>query len=491
MNYNSIGNIRLNTKVAATNYVYGDPAHPQAVTAAGSNTYQYDANGNMIAKNDFRLHYDYDNRLIRISTSSGATLAEFLYDYTGARVKKWTSASSTVYVGKLYECSAGECASNSGTKHIFAGSRRAASKQGAEITYYHPDHLGGLNVATDIDGHLIETDTYYPFGENHEGPENSGVKYKFTGQEKDFETAVGLYYYGARYYDPVIGRFISPDTIVQAPGDPQTLNRYSYCRNNPLIYTDPTGHIFGIDDFIFGMIVGILLNVTTSAIMGGDLTSAAAMGALSGGMFSFAGTISGPLAKTLCTTVQVAKVATHSAVGMATGAISAVANHGDVLRGALTGGLSAGVASYLGGYIPSVGGKYGDFGIKLAGHSAIGSLTGGISSVVMGGSFGEGAAQGAWTSAYGFIFNEAMHSLQDDDSMTEFRQDSSGSAQNNSFLSGAYNFIGQYLCGVRWSIEYLKCNEGPIVTKNCYARAEFKYRNCIKEVERKHNVNTK
>ena len=65
------------------------------------------------------------------------------------------------------------------------------------------------------------------------------VKHKFTGQELDSES--GLYYYGARYYDPEIGRFISPDSIVQDYTDPQTLNRYSYCRNNPLIYIDPNG----------------------------------------------------------------------------------------------------------------------------------------------------------------------------------------------------------------------------------------------------------
>ena len=52
----------------------------------------------------------------------------------------------------------------------------------------------------------------------------------------------GLYYYGARYYDPLIGRFISADTLVQSPANPQTLNRYSYVLNNPLRYTDPTGH---------------------------------------------------------------------------------------------------------------------------------------------------------------------------------------------------------------------------------------------------------
>ncbi|HEY53273.1 MAG TPA: RHS repeat-associated core domain-containing protein [Caldilineae bacterium] len=53
--------------------------------------------------------------------------------------------------------------------------------------------------------------------------------------------ARGLYFYNSRYYDPVLGRFISPDTIVPEPGNPQSLNRYSYVLNNPLRYTDPTG----------------------------------------------------------------------------------------------------------------------------------------------------------------------------------------------------------------------------------------------------------
>jgi len=67
---------------------------------------------------------------------------------------------------------------------------------------------------------------------------------KFTGQRLD---GTGLYYYGARYYDPSIGRFISPDVYVQNFTNPQTLNRYTYALNNPLRYTDPTGWwTFGI-----------------------------------------------------------------------------------------------------------------------------------------------------------------------------------------------------------------------------------------------------
>jgi RHS repeat-associated protein len=62
---------------------------------------------------------------------------------------------------------------------------------------------------------------------------------KFTGQRLDQD---GLYYYGARYYDASIGRFISADTTVPDPANPQALNRYSYCYNNPLKYVDPSGH---------------------------------------------------------------------------------------------------------------------------------------------------------------------------------------------------------------------------------------------------------
>jgi RHS repeat-associated protein len=64
----------------------------------------------------------------------------------------------------------------------------------------------------------------------------------YTDQELD--AATGLYNYDARLYDPVIGRFLSADPYVQSPLNPQSLNRYSYVLNNPLIYTDPTGHWF-------------------------------------------------------------------------------------------------------------------------------------------------------------------------------------------------------------------------------------------------------
>jgi RHS repeat-associated protein len=82
---------------------------------------------------------------------------------------------------------------------------------------------------------------YLRFGECRNSQGNPGTDKLFTGQRLD---GTGLYYYGARYYDASMGRFISADTIVQSPGNPQTLNRYSYCLNNPLAYIDPTGKYF-------------------------------------------------------------------------------------------------------------------------------------------------------------------------------------------------------------------------------------------------------
>jgi RHS repeat-associated protein len=109
------------------------------------------------------------------------------------------------------------------------------------VRYFHSDHLGSSNIVTNETGERIAHTEFTPYGSISVQDGSYDPKYKFTGKERD-ET--GLYFYGARYYDPELGRFISADTIVQNPGDPQSLNRYSYCRNNPLNLVDPTGHSF-------------------------------------------------------------------------------------------------------------------------------------------------------------------------------------------------------------------------------------------------------
>ena len=109
------------------------------------------------------------------------------------------------------------------------------------VVYLHSDHLGSLSVATDSSGAKRNEQRYQPFGALRSGGTGQSLTDKlYTGQTLDAST--GLYYYGARYYDPALGRFVQPDTIVPQPGNPQALNRFSYGYNNPLRFTDPTGH---------------------------------------------------------------------------------------------------------------------------------------------------------------------------------------------------------------------------------------------------------
>jgi RHS repeat-associated protein len=88
-------------------------------------------------------------------------------------------------------------------------------------------------------GASTSSQTFTPWGAPRSGSV-SATKRHYTGQYRD---DTGLLYYHARYYDPVLGRFISPDTLVPDPTDPQDLNRYTYAKNNPMRYNDPTGHV--------------------------------------------------------------------------------------------------------------------------------------------------------------------------------------------------------------------------------------------------------
>jgi len=116
---------------------------------------------------------------------------------------------------------------------------------------------------TDTNGDSLGTIKYYPYGGARSG--DVPTDKKFTGQRLD---DTGLYYYGARYYDASIGRFISADTIVPDPANPQAFNRYSYCLNNPLKYIDPSGNQPEIDngDWIYIPGVGWVDRYSGSAV---------------------------------------------------------------------------------------------------------------------------------------------------------------------------------------------------------------------------------
>jgi RHS repeat-associated protein len=108
-----------------------------------------------------------------------------------------------------------------------------------KVLFRQEDHLGSTNVVTDSASQPVQLLQYSPYGSviTNTGPVD--LAHKFTGHRQD---ATGLVFMGARYYDPSLGRFVTADPTIQRMGDPQDLNRYSYARNNPLKYTDPTGY---------------------------------------------------------------------------------------------------------------------------------------------------------------------------------------------------------------------------------------------------------
>ncbi len=112
-------------------------------------------------------------------------------------------------------------------------------KRGSEppISLYG-DHLGSSSVATRDNSSEPKWQTYYPYGAVRTS-DGLPTDYAFTGQRLD--SYINLIEMGARWYEPALGRFIQPDSIIPDPFNPQSLNRYSYVLDNPMRYTDPSG----------------------------------------------------------------------------------------------------------------------------------------------------------------------------------------------------------------------------------------------------------
>ncbi len=375
------------TPARTTPYTYNPSGsastRPHAVTRAGTKTYSYDANGNMLLGDGRIMTYDYENRLSTVR-KNGATTT-FVYDGDGGRVKKTVTSGSTTttttYIGKLYVCEGTSC-----SRLIYAGNQRIAlepmppSGRTPSPSYFHPDHLGSTSVLTNAQGVAEEHNSYRPYGQLHTHTGTADVAYKYTGQERDPST--GLYFYNARYYDPALGRFISPDTLVESPLHPQTLNRYAYAGNNPVLYNDPTGHCFLIC-IIIGAIVG-----TVSAGIASDWDPGATL--LGGAIGAFSGGVGGKVGGFVATTVggTAGSILGGAAGGAAAGGTSAL-----LYRAA---GYNVNVGLAIGAGAGLVGGAVGfggyEWGLDPVAAYFAGAASGGaVSSTIMGGDPGIGA----------------------------------------------------------------------------------------------------
>lgn len=233
-------------------------------------TYLYDANGNMTSDGTQCREYNDANQLKKVKKcSDNKTIAEYVYDHTGKRIIKKEYKNGilqrTVY-SPSDEYETVVLASNGAklnTTYYKVNDEVVAKKNpDGTLNYYHNDHLGSNSVLTNQSGVVVEKTTYEPYGEVKSGGTKS--KFGYTGQEKDQET--GLNYYDSRYYDPHLQRFVQPDTMLPDVYDPQQLNRYSYAVNNPLKYTDPSGHCVWIFTPFCGAITSFLTRIAQPVI---------------------------------------------------------------------------------------------------------------------------------------------------------------------------------------------------------------------------------
>ncbi len=107
-----------------------------------------------------------------------------------------------------------------------------------QLSYYHEDHLGSTRLVTSasVPANQLFSTNYKPFGIAYNSVGTD--RYKYTGELQDANT--GLYRFGARYYDPAVGRFLTQDPLLEGGPGAQGLNRYAYTENNPMNRVDPS-----------------------------------------------------------------------------------------------------------------------------------------------------------------------------------------------------------------------------------------------------------
>jgi RHS repeat-associated protein len=215
----------------------------------------YDGGGNLKQFDNYQYTYDAEQMMTRIKLPNTTLDNQYIYTADDERLATFIAPGQWRFtVRDLDEKAVREVTASEGPPtlwswdrdHVFRDGLLLATVLSSNLTqHYHLDHLGTPKLVTNNNGAKVGVHAYYPFGEELNLGLGEGVteRLQFTGQERDMNGpyANALDYMHARYYAPANGRFLSPDRVMGSPARPQSWNRYTYARNQPIRLIDPTG----------------------------------------------------------------------------------------------------------------------------------------------------------------------------------------------------------------------------------------------------------
>lgn len=366
MSYADNGNI--SSKTGLRNFTYSQ-THPHAVEQIGRTPLAYGLVSLATTYNEF-------NKIESIV--QGNTSASFIY---GPEQERWKSvltkgsASRTILYGDDYE----RITTGDSVRHFYYldGGAIYVMESGKpdKLLFACTDNLGSIVKLVDDSGASVFNAKYDVWGYQTVTKNQIGFHRGFTGHEMlpDF----CLINMNGRMYDPVLGRFLSPDNYVQLGDFSQSYNRYSYCLNNPLKYNDPSGDLFGIDDAIIisAVVIGAAVNLGVQALNNnihsvGDFFLAAGVGGIAGLGACIGGTYMAGLAG------------------------------GGFLGGAAAGAVATPITQVIEGYgnhwafgtpLPTLG----DYAIGIGSGAVMGGIIGGVSARSNGKTFWSGKSRGS------------------------------------------------------------------------------------------------
>lgn len=208
-------------------------------TGGVSESYSYDARGNV--QDNSRQTFTYDRANQPISATNNGVSASFVYDANYRRLKQTVNGESiyTIYNQSGAILLRDNVTTGEVTDYIRLGGRQIAEVRNGVREYIFSDHLGTPIVGVDASRNTLWRDSRTPFGERIQTVSNRSDRVGYTGHIEDSD--LKLTYMKARYYDPVVGRFMSNDPVGFGSGGPAYFNRYAYTTNDPVNLTDPTG----------------------------------------------------------------------------------------------------------------------------------------------------------------------------------------------------------------------------------------------------------